>query len=250
MAAAAKTRQPQALPLCAARGDRADREGRALRADRHRSRQQAGLVPQGVAARQDAGAAGRRSRDLRVRRDPRISRGDAGQSAASRQTRCAAPSIAPGSNSARPCSTTSPDSIRRPTKPRSRPRRRSSKQSSRGWRARVDGPWFDGEKFSLVDAVFGPVFRYFDVFDRIGDFGILADKPKLKRWRENLAARPSVRSAVGADYPALLRDFIDRRRSLPLTTGGEVSRLRALPPSSPTSPPYSCCARCRSSRRG
>src|SRR5713226_8068519 len=26
-------------------------------------------------------------------------------------------------------------------------------------------PWFDGEGFSLVDAVFGPVFRYFDVFD-------------------------------------------------------------------------------------
>src|SRR6266568_1881824 len=36
-------------------------------------------------------------------------------------------------------------------------------------------PWFDGESFSLVDAVFGPVFRYFDVFD---DFGILAGKPK------------------------------------------------------------------------
>jgi glutathione S-transferase len=79
--------------------------------------------------------------------------------------------------------------------------------------ARVAAPWFDGEKFSLVDAVFGPVFRYFDVFDAIGDFGILRDKPKLKRWRDDLAARPSVRSAVSADYPALLRDFIDRRGS-------------------------------------
>ncbi|HWZ40555.1 MAG TPA: glutathione S-transferase family protein [Bradyrhizobium sp.] len=78
---------------------------------------------------------------------------------------------------------------------------------------RVASPWFDGEKFSLVDAVFGPVFRYFDVFDAIGDFAILRDKPKLKRWRANLAARPSVRSAVGADYPALLRDFIERRQS-------------------------------------
>jgi glutathione S-transferase len=74
-------------------------------------------------------------------------------------------------------------------------------------------PWFDGESFSLVDAVFGPVFRYFDVFDEIGDFAILADKPKLARWRNSLAARPSVRSAVSADYPALLRDFIDRRNS-------------------------------------
>src|SRR6478672_8548891 len=74
-------------------------------------------------------------------------------------------------------------------------------------------PWFDGATFSLVDAVFGPVFRYFDVFDEIADFGILAGKPKLARWRKSLAARPSVRNAVSADYPALLRDFLNRRRS-------------------------------------
>src|SRR5229473_5493534 len=74
-------------------------------------------------------------------------------------------------------------------------------------------PWFDGESFSLVDAVFGPVFRYFDVFDGIADFGILNGKPKQKRWREALAAQPSVRTAVGADYPALLRSFIERRNS-------------------------------------
>jgi glutathione S-transferase len=78
---------------------------------------------------------------------------------------------------------------------------------------RISAPWFDGEKFSLVDAVFGPVFRYFDVFDEIGDFGILANKPKLAQWRKNLAARLSVRGTVSADYPALLRDFIERRQS-------------------------------------
>ena len=74
-------------------------------------------------------------------------------------------------------------------------------------------PWFDGENFSLVDGVFGPVFRYFDVFDDIADFGILADKPKLARWRKALGARPSVRAAVSADYPALLRAFTERRNS-------------------------------------
>ena len=74
-------------------------------------------------------------------------------------------------------------------------------------------PWFDGETFSLVDAVFGPAFRYFDVFDEIADFGILAAKPKLARWRASLTVRPSVKSAVSADYPALLQDFIERRRS-------------------------------------
>jgi glutathione S-transferase len=79
--------------------------------------------------------------------------------------------------------------------------------------ARAAAPWFDGEKFSLGDAVFGPVFRYFDVFDDIGDFGILADKPKLSHWRAALASRPSVRSAVSPDYPASLRDFLVRRNS-------------------------------------
>jgi glutathione S-transferase len=75
------------------------------------------------------------------------------------------------------------------------------------------GPWFDGERFSLVDAVFGPVFRYFDVFDGIGDFGILAGKPKIAAWRQALAERASVVGAVSADYPALLRDFVERRNS-------------------------------------
>jgi glutathione S-transferase len=28
-----------------------------------------------------------------------------------------------------------------------------------------DGPFFAGERFSLVDAAFAPVFRYFDLFD-------------------------------------------------------------------------------------
>jgi glutathione S-transferase len=74
-------------------------------------------------------------------------------------------------------------------------------------------PWFAGERFSLVDTVFGPVFRYFDVFDEIADFGILANKPKLKRWRQALAERPSVRSAASADYKELLRDFLRKRNS-------------------------------------
>jgi glutathione S-transferase len=74
------------------------------------------------------------------------------------------------------------------------------------------GHWFDGD-FSLVDAVFGPVFRYFDVLDRIGDFGVLAGKPKVAAWRKALAARPSIRHAVGADYENRLEQFLAARHS-------------------------------------
>ena len=79
--------------------------------------------------------------------------------------------------------------------------------------SRLKGPWFDGERFSLVDAVFGPVFRYFDAFDRIGDFGILSGLPKVGAWRRALASRPTVQTAVAPEYPALLWDFLLRRGS-------------------------------------
>jgi glutathione S-transferase len=57
------------------------------------------------------------------------------------------------------------------------------------------------------------VFRYFDAFDRIGDFGILTDLPKTTAWRAALAVRPSIAGAVSSDYPALLRDFLGARDS-------------------------------------
>ena len=75
------------------------------------------------------------------------------------------------------------------------------------------GPYFAGDRFSLVDVVFGPVFRYFDTFDRIGDFGILTRLSKVGTWRHALTHRPSVTDAVAPDYPDLLQQFIERRSS-------------------------------------
>jgi glutathione S-transferase len=71
-----------------------------------------------------------------------------------------------------------------------------------------EGPLFAGTRFSLVDAAFGPVFRYFDVLDAIADLGILTGKPRVAAWRRALADRPSVRSAVAPDYPERLRRFL------------------------------------------
>lgn len=76
-----------------------------------------------------------------------------------------------------------------------------------------DGPYFAGEHFSLVDAVFAPAFRYFDVFDRYVDLGAFADLPKVQAWRHALAARPSVRAAVMPDYEARLEAFLRRQKS-------------------------------------
>jgi glutathione S-transferase len=76
-----------------------------------------------------------------------------------------------------------------------------------------NGPFFAGERFSFVDAAFGPTFRYFDVFDAIADFCILKDKPKIAAWRQVLSSRPSVQSAVAQDYPTRMRRFLEARPS-------------------------------------
>jgi glutathione S-transferase len=77
-----------------------------------------------------------------------------------------------------------------------------------------NGPYFEGERFSIVDAVFGPVFRYFDSFEHIADFGFFSDTtPKLRAWRRALAARPSVRDAVARDYDQRLAAFLRGRAS-------------------------------------
>ncbi|PXX42107.1 glutathione S-transferase family protein [Undibacterium pigrum] len=76
-----------------------------------------------------------------------------------------------------------------------------------------DGPYFSGENFSLVDAAFAPVFRYFDVFEQIADFEFFTDLPKLTTWRQTLQARASVQAAVSEDYPALLSAFLRARHS-------------------------------------
>ena len=72
------------------------------------------------------------------------------------------------------------------------------------------GPYFAGDSFSLVDAVFAPIFRYFDLFDELTEHGIFSEVPKVRAWRAELAKRPSIRTAVGTDYPQLLRAFLVR----------------------------------------
>lgn len=76
-----------------------------------------------------------------------------------------------------------------------------------------NGPFFGGGRFCLVDAVYGPVFRYFDVFDRIANFGVFDRTPKIRAWREQLRGRPSVATAVTDDYGERLSRFIDARDS-------------------------------------
>ena len=87
------------------------------------------------------------------------------------------------------------------------------------------GPYFAGPRFRMVDAVFAPVFRYFEVIERL-DVDVLGDFGKLGRWRHALGERSSVRQAVAGDYDERLFGFIVERRSA-LSRRAE-SRLAAL----------------------
>jgi glutathione S-transferase len=76
-----------------------------------------------------------------------------------------------------------------------------------------EGPFFLGQNLGLVDAVFAPIFRYFDVFDELANLAVFAETPKVRAWRTVLAKRPSVRDAVSPEYPMLLRAFLDRHNA-------------------------------------
>lgn len=71
-----------------------------------------------------------------------------------------------------------------------------------------EGPFFAGASFSLVDAVFAPIFRYFDVFDTIAPTGVFDRYPRVTAWRNALAMRQSVREAVTDDYTERLKVFL------------------------------------------
>ncbi|PZV13946.1 MAG: glutathione S-transferase family protein [Leptolyngbya sp.] len=74
-------------------------------------------------------------------------------------------------------------------------------------------PYFAGDSFCLIDAVYAPIFRYFVVFEQY-QFEFFAQTPKVKAWGEALLQRPSVRQAATEDYFEQLHEFLQRRNSV------------------------------------
>jgi glutathione S-transferase len=77
----------------------------------------------------------------------------------------------------------------------------------------VEGPFFAGDQFHLVDGVWGTIFRYLDVFDQFADLRLLDEMPKVQKWRKSVAERPSVIKAAAAGYSENLTNFLIRRQS-------------------------------------
>ena len=77
----------------------------------------------------------------------------------------------------------------------------------------VVGPYFIGSEFSMVDAVYAPVFRYFAVFEQYLHSELFNHLPKLQVWRQTLMRRKSVQTAVADDYPTALIKFVSDKQS-------------------------------------
>ena len=77
------------------------------------------------------------------------------------------------------------------------------------------GPFFNGPKFSLVDAACAPFLQRFTFMDRIKPLGILEKFPHLMAWRDALLAAPAVKASTVPNIEAVWQEgLITRQRWL------------------------------------
>src|SRR5215471_15706925 len=73
------------------------------------------------------------------------------------------------------------------------------------------GPYFNGAKYSLVDAAYAPFLQRYFFLDHIRPLGHIEKFPRLKAWSEALMARPSTHSFPPAEFEAMYRASVKRR---------------------------------------
>jgi glutathione S-transferase len=74
------------------------------------------------------------------------------------------------------------------------------------------GPFFNGAKYSLVDAGYAPFLQRYYFLDRVKPLGVLEKFPRLKAWTETLLERPSTHSFPEGEFEALYRANLKRRK--------------------------------------
>lgn len=79
-----------------------------------------------------------------------------------------------------------------------------------------DGPWFNGEQFTLADTAFAPLFKQDSVAD--GRLSVIdpATMPKVQAWAERLLALPEVRDSVVDEFEDLYLAAMEKNGSYSL----------------------------------
>ena len=75
------------------------------------------------------------------------------------------------------------------------------------------GPYFRGDRFTLVDTAFAPLFRNLMIFPELKESPYWKKAPTLKSWAENLLQLDAVQNAVSADFSALYRQYFRAKGS-------------------------------------
>jgi glutathione S-transferase len=73
------------------------------------------------------------------------------------------------------------------------------------------GPYFDGAKYSLVDAAYAPFLQRYFFLDRVKTLGHIENFPRLKAWGAALIERRSTHSFPPAEFEEMYRTNLKRR---------------------------------------
>jgi glutathione S-transferase len=76
-----------------------------------------------------------------------------------------------------------------------------------------DGPWFNGDQFSLADTAFAPIFMHDAVADYRFSVIDIESLPKISAWSKRLLALPAVKQSVVADFEAIYLNAIEKAGS-------------------------------------
>ena len=79
-----------------------------------------------------------------------------------------------------------------------------------------DGPWFNGEQFSLADTAFAPLFRQNSVADNKLSVLDPETMPRVAAWAQRLLALPEVRDSVVAEFEDLYLSAMQKNESYSL----------------------------------
>lgn len=72
-------------------------------------------------------------------------------------------------------------------------------------------PFFNGSRYSLVDASYAPFLQRHLFLERIRALGHIDKYPRLRAWAQAIVDRPSTHSFPPAEYEAMYRDMVKRR---------------------------------------
>ena len=75
-----------------------------------------------------------------------------------------------------------------------------------------DGPYFNGPKFSLVDAAYAPFLQRYTFMDRLKPLGVIEKFPRLAAWRDALLAAPAVKASTVPNIEAVWQENLILRK--------------------------------------